>query len=52
MHQQATSNKQDRRQAKSKNENWYVIKVMNEHREGGRVLLPFVREDQRLSEAF
>jgi hypothetical protein len=38
------------RQAKSKKENRYVIKVMNSEFTQGRGTGPFVREDQRLSE--
>jgi hypothetical protein len=37
---------------KSNRKNRYVIKVMNSNREGGQVLLSFVRENQRLFEAF
>jgi hypothetical protein len=42
----------DRRRVTGKNR--YVIKVMNEHREGGQVLWSLVRKNknQRLSEAF
>jgi hypothetical protein len=38
------------RQVKSKRENRYVIKVMNEHRTQGRGTGLLVREGQRLSE--
>ena len=34
------------RQVKGKRENRYVIKVMNEHREGGQVLWSLVRKNK------
>jgi hypothetical protein len=40
------------RQAKSKKKNRYVIKVMNEHREGEQFLKSEVRENQRLFATF